>query len=799
MRRIHMENLAARRALFSVLFELSLAALGASFLCSTAAAQDNSEPLLEEITVYAQKRAESAQQVPVAVTAMTAEMIRDSGMLDIVRLTELHPSVIFDTAQSWQRNSLKIRGIGTIGNTRSFEGAVGVFVDGVYRSRSGMALGDLLDVGQLEVLRGPQSTLFGKNTVAGAIALSSVRPNPDAMEGHAEIRFGNHDFRYMAGAVNIPVGDTAAIRLAAVDNQRDGFFKSPDTGDEYDAVDRYGLKAQFLFAAGDDWEFNFIVDHAKSDAPCCWGSAQVVNGPTSGLIDTYSTLNGFTFVLAPAAEEDRANTLNEVPREVVEDSGILADISWDPGNKWSFKSLTAARQWEHSQLRVDPDFVPADLFILSEPTDIDSFSQEFNLNYSTDRLDLLLGLYYSTEDYVSERSAETGSDADDYLNALISAGAGSVACLPPVVATDCLFPVGEAALLPDGEFSREIYEQDTTGFAVFAHATTRLSDKFDLITGLRYDVIDKDGGVDNLFWYDSAIARAALAAAGIPDDGTARNGLDIVGTFNSPSFTDSIENKEVTGTLQLMYHLNENGMLYGGYHRGFKAGGVNLFREGVITNTTYEPEIADNFEIGLKLEYMGGRARTNAAAFHTEFSDLQINFFTGLEFRTENTGKSTTQGLELENLFQVNENLRLELSATYLDSSFDELDNPLLSYLVGRDTPRAPTWAGVAAFRYDWQIAGDWGAYVRGLASYTGSHFVDADIPSEEKVGSYVIADATIGISGPDNRWEASIWCGNCFDESYRTIYFNSTFQPGSYSVYLNAPRRYGLSLRVSF
>lgn len=794
-----MANFAVTRTLATVFCKLSLLAVGASFISATAAAEDKSDRLLEEIVVYAQKRVESAQLVPVAVTAMTAEMIRESGMLDIVRLSELHPSVFFDTAQSWQRNSLKIRGIGTIGNTRSFEGAVGVFIDGVYRSRSGMALGDLLDIERLEVLRGPQSTLFGKNTVAGAIALSSVRPDLEALRGFAEVRFGNHDFRYLTGALNIPVGDSAAIRLAAVDNQRDGFFKSPDTGDEYDAVDRYALKAQFLLGLGNDWEVNVIVDSAESDAPCCWGSAQVVNGPTSGLIDTYSTLNGFTFVPAPAAEEDRANTLNEVPRELVEDFGVLANISWDPGNNWSFKSLTSARNWEHSQLRADPDFVPADLFILSEPAEIDSFSQEFNLSYSTDRIDLLLGLYYSTEDYLSERSAETGSDADNYLNALISAGAGSVACLPPVIATDCLFPVGAEALLPDGEFTREIYDQKSTGFAVFAHATTTLSDKFDLITGLRYDDIDKDGGVDNLFWFDSAIARATLAAAGIPDDGTARNGLDIVGTFNSPSFTDGIENEEVTGTLQLRYHRNENTMLYGGYHRGFKAGGVNLFREGVITNTTYEPEIADNFEIGLKMEYMGGRARTNVAAFHTEFSDLQINFFTGLEYRTENTGKSSTQGVEIENLFQVNENLRLELSATYLDSTFDELDNPLLSYLVGRDTPRAPRWTGVGAFRYDWPIAGDWGAYVRGLASYTGRHFVDADVPSEEKVGSYVIADASIGLSGQDNRWEASIWCGNCFDESYRTVYFNSTFQPGSYSVYLNAPRRYGLSLRMRF
>jgi len=762
-------------------------------------AQESNGPVIEEIIVYAQKRAEDVQSVPVAVTAITADMIEESGMTGLVRLSELHPSVYFDTAQSWQRNSLKVRGVGTIGNTRSFEGAVGVFIDGVYRSRTGMALGDLLDVRSVEVLRGPQSTLFGKNTVAGAIAINSNAPDNDDFGGYGEVRVGNHDLLYATGALNVPVGDSAAFRIAAVTNERDGFFISPDTGDGYDAVDRYGVKTQFSFDFGDYWQAKVIADIAESDAPCCWGSAEVVNGPTSPLIETYSTLNGYTFVLAPDAEINRANTLNEVPRELIRDSGLLADINWDAGGDWTFRSLTAIRNWEHSQIRVDPDFVPADLFILTEPAKIDTFSQEFNLNFSTESLDLLLGLYYSEEDYFSDRSAETGSDADNYLNALISAGAGAVACLPPIISTDCLFPVGQGALLPDGEFTRELYSQDSTGYAAFAHATIALSSAFDLVAGLRYDVIEKKGGVQNLFWYDSAIARATLAGLGIPDDGTARNGLDIVGTYNSPSFTDSTRNNEVTGMIQLLYHFSDLGMVYGGYHRGFKAGGVNLFREGVITNTTYEPEFADSVELGMKLDYMGGRGRTNIAAFRTRFSDLQINFFTGLEFRTENTGEATTQGIEVENLWQVNDNLRLDLAWTYLDATFDRVDNPQLSYLVGRDLPRAPTWSGVGGIRYDWQLANGMGLFARTVVSYTGSHFVDADVPSETKASSYTITDASIGIIGRDDRWEASVWCGNCFDESYRTIYFNSTFQPGSYSVYLNDPRRVGVTVRVNF
>ena len=244
---------------------------------------------------------------------------------------------------------------------------------------------------------------------------------------------------------------------------------------------------------------------------------------------------------------------------------------------------------------------------------------------------------------------ETGGDADNYLNASISALVGAVACLPGVVEIDCLFPSGIAALVPDGEFTRSAYTQDSDTLALFAHATIGLTDRLDLTAGLRYSIEDKTGGADNQFWYDSAIVRAVLAAAGLPDDGTARNGFDLIGTLYSPSFTDETSDNETTGLISLTYHISDDVMVYGGYHRGFKAGGVNLFREGVVTNTTiYAPETADSFEFGFKSQYWDGRAISNISLFHTEFSDLQINFFTGLEFRTENTGEASTTDEDAE-------------------------------------------------------------------------------------------------------------------------------------------------------
>jgi len=774
-------------------------------ICSTPAFAQTSTGeaegrVLEEIVVVAQKRKQNVQEIPVTVTAMNADAIRESGILTIEKLTELSPSVSFDSAQSFQNSSLKIRGIGTFGNTRSFEGAVGIFVDGVYRPRSGMALSDLLDIDRIEILRGPQGTLFGKNTVAGAIALQSTRPDPDVRSGEAELRAGNLDSRYFKASFNTPVGDTAAIRVAGIYNKRDGIFTSPDNGDKYNEIDRYGLKAQFLYLPSNDFELTVSADYSKSDANCCWGSAQVVNGPTASLIELYSAVNGLTYIPAPQAENERIQSMNTSPREIVEDSGLTMTINWDFGDQ-TLHSITSVRNWEHSQIIADADFVAADLFILSEPARIKTASQEFNLSIPFGETnDVLVGLYFADEEYESTRSVQTGSDSDNYLNSLISSGAGAVACAPPAVALDCLFPVGIAALLDDGEFTSENYFQDSRSLGAFAHANFNLPRNFRLVAGARYSSEDKSGGVDNLFWYDSAIVRATLASMGIPDDGTPRNGLDLIGTVYSPSFTDSIRDEEVTGTISLQYFPNDSVMVFGGYHHGFKAGGVNLFREGVVTNsTTYAPEFAESIEAGIKADYWDKKARTNVSIFYTEFTDLQINFFTGLEFRTENTGTATTKGVELESNFQVTDELRVDFSMTYLDSTFDEVEDPFLSYLVGRQTPRAPDWASVLALTYQKQISPKMNFFVRGLASYVGEHYVGADVPSEEKASSYVVGDASIGVTSVDGGWDLLLWCSNCGDTDYRTIYFNTTFQPDSFSAYLNTPRQYGLTLRARF
>ncbi|ARN75126.1 TonB-dependent receptor [Oceanicoccus sagamiensis] len=255
--------------------------------------------VIEEVNVYAQKRQQSLADIPIAVTALSGEQLAQSKIFEIRDLTTLSPSFSFDTAQGFQNASMKIRGIGTFGNGRTFEGAVGVFIDDVYRSRSGMVLNDLLDIEQLEILRGPQSTLFGKNTSAGAINVRSNKPQLDQQSVELEADIGNYDLLLLKSIINIPVADHSAFRLALSSHERDGFFSSADNNDRYNEIDRYTVKPQWLYRPSDQLEIHLLADYSKSDANCCWGSAQVVNGPTAPLVALYAGLRGLTFEPAP--------------------------------------------------------------------------------------------------------------------------------------------------------------------------------------------------------------------------------------------------------------------------------------------------------------------------------------------------------------------------------------------------------------------------------------------------------------------------------------------------------------------
>lgn len=775
---------------------------------------------LEEVIVTAQKRSQSVQDVPIAITTFTGEAMREAGIFNTKDLTDVNPSISFETAQSSQNASLKIRGIGSVGNGRTFEGAVGVFIDGVYRSRSGMALSDMNDIESLELLRGPQGTLFGKNTVAGALALRSTRPSTESVAAQAEILGGSFDKRFVTAAYNQPLNDRHALRISVISNREDGYFESPQqNGRTFNQTDRYGAKAQWLWEISDLWESLLIVDYSMSETGCCWGSSQIISGPLTNTIEYYANLRGLDFYPASRSETDRIQNNNQHSKEIREDMGFSWQLTRETEN-WTMQSITGYRRFIEQQIDGDADFGPAHFLILDEPSEINFWSQEFNFTTRIGPTDLVFGLYYSDEDFESQRTISSDTDTDNYLNYLATRLANEMAtgqnsetaalCRPPEAVAGCAFVPGTFSLAPppDEPVSVEDYFQTATSSAVYFHTQTELSEKWNVIFGMRYSEDDKQGGYGQVFWYNSEVARALVntGALGTPPSGdanTPRNGFDLAGLFNSPSFEETVADDQLTSMFSVQYHFDNDVMSYATYSRGYKSGAVNLFNEAFnFRNTTYAPEYAVGTEIGLKSRYWDGRAQTNIALFNTEFTDLQINFFTGINFFTVNAGEAVSRGLEVESTFQMTEELRLELNLTYLDAEFGDLSEAPqdVAHLSDRDAPRAPHFAGVAVANYERMMSDRWQFYSRFSASFTGEHYVGASVQSEPTQESYLLWDVTLGARRlADQAIDVSLFCKNCTDVDYRTVYFATPVQEGSFNAYLNTPRLVGLSMRYRY
>ena len=783
---------------------------------------------LEEVVVTAQKRSQSAQEVPIAITAMSAEDMRSAGVFDASDLTDVNPSISFDTGQSSQNSSLKIRGIGTVGNGRTFEGAVGVFVDGVYRSRSAMALQDMNDIGGLELLRGPQGTLFGKNTVAGALSLSSMKPNFDEFSNSSEIVVGSYKKQYFSTAFNMPVDDNNAIRFSLVSNRQDGFYRSRQQDDRtYNQTDRLSGKFQWLAELSDNLESWLILDYAKSDAACCWGSVQVVSGPLTDDLTYYANLRGLDFYTDDIAEDQRLSNNNARSQEFREDIGVSWKLNWALENV-DISSVTGVRQFKDEQRNGDADFGPAHILVLNEPSKIDFWSQELNFSTSVGPVDVVAGLYYSHETYESDRSFVSDTDSNNYASFLTTKAITELlglnvntapVCRPPGMSLGCTAllsmigaPLGIQSfdLFPATAGERIIedhYYQDASSAAAFIHTQTHFDNGFTLVAGMRYSQDRKDGGYDQIYWYNSELAQLIVAsglvgAAPTGDLSTPRNALDLNTIYNSPSFYDKYSSSVLTSTVSGQYEFNDDIMGYVTFSKGYKAGAVNLFQEAAnLQNTTYDPEYATSWELGLKTRYWDNRAQTNIAVFDTLYENLQINFFNGFNFFTQNTGEATSRGIEIENTVQVTDRLRTELSVTWLEAEFSDLgDAPeAVRHLDGRQTPRAPDLSAVAIATYEQPITPTLGGYGRISASYSGEHWASPDTPDEPTQGPYTLWDLSFGLRYfGDKEIDVSFFCKNCSDVSYRTIYFAMPVQKGSFNAYLNEPRQLGLSIKAN-
>jgi len=765
---------------------------------------------LEEVVVTAQRRTESMQDVPVAVTAVTEEDMAYAQVDSVSNIQAVSPSIKFDVTNSAANSAnIFIRGIGTVGNNRSFEGAVGVFFDGVYRTRTGQAMQNWLDIESLQVLRGPQGTLFGKNTSAGALIINSKSPSLEAVEGDFEISSGNYGKKLFRGAVSAPVTDTLAVRLAGLWAERDGFITDPNGGNYNDSNPR-AAKIQFLFEPGDSFRARVIADYSRQEDNCCYGQVDVVDGGMQPYIDELERQNGKR---NPSDDfDDYEINLSNDTEQTITDEGIQLNMSWFTDAGFSLDSVTSYRSWYIQQVGMDADFSGANILGITEDLETSIFSQEFTLSGEfvdigfIESADYVLGIYYADEEIAADHQLIWGDQAEQYINLyLVSTQTGAV--------DPALWPVIELA--PSGIYAPEGLISDIhmagTGksYAAFMHWNLQLTESLGITAGIRYSEDEKTGMMRRRFFRDNPAEPFRL-----------------LGAQPGPEYDESYEDSATSGQFALRYQFNDSTMAYASYSLGYKSGGVNLDNQaaGSVGDNPNEPTCSANgdcmpndprykseyikgYELGLKTDYLDGRARSNFAAFYNELTDLQVATFDGLAFGILNSPDAEVYGAEMENQFVLTEALTLGFDVTWLpEAEFgesEELDIASLGILSGRRFAQAPEWVGNLSLTMDQPLTSNLALRGRIAGYYSGDQFTNP--ANNERRDAITEIAFTLGVTSFSTGLSLNVWCQNCTDERYVTQHFNTPLQggvPGSpddRNAYVAAPRTYGVTLRGIF
>ena len=804
-----------------------------------------SDRRLGTITVQAQRRDQDILDVPVAVTAFDADALEASGIDDVIDLNLASPSFFLNSLQERTGNTpVRIRGIGTVGSNPGFEGAVGVYIDDVYRSRAGMALATFTDVAGLEVLRGPQGTLFGKNTTAGALVITSKAPVLEEFSAAISATFGNYDAQRYETHVNIPIGEKLAIRGTALIDESDGFFTNPVTGESNQPVDQQSYRLQAAFEPTDRLSGRLVFDHTEAEGPFGYGrSTRFDNsdplglqnglfGPAAlNLIPTAPGAAGYWYwdITTPGAQTDPFSydvALNRQNQNEVEDQGIALTLDFELTDNISLRSITSSRTFKDDNIGADWDFGPLDFAgELSLQYDFDTFSQEFLLSGDQEfasgaNLEYVVGLNYFNEEFDYDRKASVGSQFGPIYSLLLAPSVNFAelgACGPVNPALGC-FSVTQVGT-PGLNFQDSVFTSEEESLGVFAHGTYNFNDQWSLVGGVRFNSVEKSGTHTNnaaasTLEYFQLVSANALAFA--------LNGAALTGS----DFQASQEDEEVTYNFALQYRPTPEMQLYASYSHGFKAGGVNLNNDaaggapslatglptevapGVFLpltpespeNVTYDPEFVDAYELGFRWEY-GGAGRLSVTAFRSEYDDLQVSVYTGTVFEVFNAGTSTTQGIEIENTYAVTENLTLNGALTWLETA--EFGNDVDPGLAGgRRRGQAPEIAYVIGGTYDRPLTNDVDFYVNMNYAFNGDMFLadDGNAPLVDlEQDGYGVFGASVGLR-EIGSWDVQAFCRNCFEEEYFTYAFNQPFVPGGSPMVNPAdPQTYGVRLKKEF
>ena len=750
--------------------------MGASALVISALLAAPASAQLDEIVVTAQKREQSLQEVPIAVTAIDEAYIESRNLTSIKSLSSLAPNVkIENTPGNTTGAQISIRGGVTINPALTWEPTVGIYLNGSYIGKTQGSVFDVADIERVEVLRGPQGTLYGRNTLAGAINLITAKPTGE-FGGKLKAGIGNYNAQMVKGSVNLGQFGPVKAKISGLYEKRDGFVKGvdnpfagvlaagPRSSDEFESLDKFSALLALSADLGENLTADYTFDFSEADQDPTF--SQIINVSPGNIFDPASPFYvgfgpfggqyfGFPLDLYTNSDRQFEGTTDGFVREFSKVHGHNLTLTLDTGFG-EVKSISSLRDlaWKDG---LDLDGSPLPLAHTQRLSDYDSFSQEFQLTGSSDRLNYVIGAYYFEDDGFTNNPQNFFGGASVF----------------------------------DSRYGFE-----TEAIAAYAQADFNISDQLTITGGLRYTEEEKT--IDR--------ANIAVVFQGLPPN----TPFVPEGTTATTKFDD------LSPQVALNFAASDNINFYAKYSQGFKSGGFNGEAGSVVeTVRPYDAEKVNSFEVGAKTRFFDNRMQLNATAFFNKHKDMQLSVFTAQGAAASdirNAGRANIQGIEIEGLFQLSDDFLLRSNLGLLDTEYKEFIEFGMDVSDDRAFPHAPKTTFSMGF--DWEAAsGDWGDLtLTGDMNHSAKYFTfpysltpnfPGQVAYNSEAPSRTIFDARIAWSNipiADQNIELAIWGKNLTNDEYLTNFID--FGPGFGGLtngYFGPPRTYGATLGINF
>lgn len=737
----------------------------------------------QEVVVTAQRRTERLQDVPISAQVIGGQSLTTRSLSSLEDLTQTVPAV--HVGPSGATSDMYIRGIGSGGN-ESFDQSVGLFIDDIYHGRSRTTQATFLDVEQIEILKGPQSTFFGNNAIAGALSIATKKPG-DTFDSSVHALYGQYGQYRMEGAIGGPIAEPLGVRVALTANGTSGWIDNVVTGRHVPDENNIGSRLTLQLRADEGLEAILKVEgskHRESGAAFSGQPMQIVNCPPPAPITSnfagpgcaqYLAVGGLPTGLGSNKTADDPGQGNDLSTS--EDVVTLKYHRWDH----TFTSVSGYYSY-HFNLNFGNDATPLTLLTTQAPEKYHQFSQEFRVaSPTTQPIEYLAGAYLQTD-----RTLFGLENNYFFLNPT---------------------PVPFATLFPNLPLGRNItFSQGERSYAIFGSATWKVTDALKLSGGLRGSWVDKNYRQSLFYGAGTQDYGAFVALPAALESSSGFFGQGIPGTLSGDR-----SDKAWMPSARAQYKIGPQAMIYFSFARGFKAGGFNgTDTTGVAANIPFGPEHVAAYEVGLKSEWLANTVLLNLALFRSDYDDLQVsinqlppNGGPGV-LLVRNAASSRSQGVEFEGQWGVSQDVRLSVNATYLDSHYITYPNAGATIvqlfrgrqfqdLSGRPTEYAPHWSGSLYATYSTLVAAGYKLTVELSPYFSSSYFLhDSDDPFFEQ-GSYVRLDARVSLGQAEGRWAVDVIGKNLADRVILGAF------GGYYSASKQEPRSVAAQVRLQW